>query len=258
MSVVQADKVVFAKRTKLKISPYGTARAAIANVGLLAKGVPFNMEQTMRKKIDAYPEVTVAEAIQAQNASIETTLREWRKDTLLIALGLFQADITEVAGGDVVVAAEAFTLNSNRVSALQYRAKAVPAPVIKLGATTLVLGTDYNIFTDLEGRTTIVGIGPVAIAGVNLTAGYTYTNAAAVEQYKIGLGQATRYYTVELEELLTNGGTRKLWMPKASIGVRGALDFFTDESAGDTPIRINAIQDPGYDFLALLENILPA
>jgi hypothetical protein len=247
MTVVAADKVVFSKRTKLKISPFGTPRAAIVNVGLLGKGVPFNMETTMRKKIDAFPEVTVAEAIQAQNASIETTLREWKKETLLIALGMFAADMDEVAGGDVPVAGEAFTLNANRIMALQRRPKAAPAPIIKSGATVLVAGTDYDIWTDLEGRAVVAGKGAVAVAGAQLTADYTYTNAAATEQF-----------TVELEELLTNGGTRKLWMPKASISIRGALDFFTDETGGDTPIRINAIQDPTLDYLALLENILAA
>ena len=254
MSVIAADKVVFSQGVQLRISAQHTPRVSLADMGLVGKGITVNLEQTMRKKIDAYPEVSVAEAILAQACTLETTLREWRKETLLVALGQYPTDMVQLAAGAQVITEEAFTLNSNRVGVLG--ARAATPPVIKFGTTVLVLGTDYNVFTDLEGRTVIVGKSAVAATNTTLTATYTTPNLGALERYKVGGRQTTKYFAVELFETLTNGGTRALYIPKAGVTVRGALDFFTDESAGDVSIRIDALQDSALEYLALLENTL--
>jgi hypothetical protein len=181
--------------------------------------------------------------------------REWRKETLLVALGLDSSDMTEVPSGAQVITGEAFTLNANRVGVLG--ARATVAPVIQFGAAVLIPGSDYNIWTDLEGRTVIVGKGATAIAGANLTADYAATSGG-IEQYKIGGIRPLRFFAVELFEKLSNGGTRALFIPKAIVTVRGAVDFFADETGGDTAIRIEAVQDPNLEYLVLLENTQPA
>lgn len=255
MTVIAADAVVFSGDARLRISAERTPRASLADMGLIGKGITVNLEQSTRRKTDAYPEVSAAEVMLAQAAILEATLREWRKETLLPALGLHPSDITEVAAGPRVVTGEAFTLNENRIGALS--AQATNTPVIKSGATTLTAGVDYEIRIDLENRMLVVGKGATAIAGATLTADFTALSTGGIQRYKVGGFRMMRYFSVELEEALTNGGKRTLWIPKASISIRGPLDFFTDESSGDTSIRIQAVQDQNLDYLAILENTLP-
>jgi hypothetical protein len=68
VTVVSADKIVFSKRVQVRISAHRTPRANLADMGLVGKGITVNLESTTRRKVDAYPEVTVAEAILAQTA----------------------------------------------------------------------------------------------------------------------------------------------------------------------------------------------
>lgn len=105
-STVNADAVVFSAgaivRVGARTSPVTSASlntdlAAATAVGLLGADVSFNIEQTVRQKMDRFPEVVVAEAMQAQNASAELVLREWTNANLMLALGLETADVTAVA-----------------------------------------------------------------------------------------------------------------------------------------------------------------
>lgn len=105
-STVNADAVTFSAGARVAVgvrtSPVTlqnleTGLSAAVPVGLLGADITFNLEQTVRQKMDRFPEVVVAEAVQAQNASAELVLREWTNANLLLALGLEAIDTTDVA-----------------------------------------------------------------------------------------------------------------------------------------------------------------
>jgi hypothetical protein len=264
MPVVNGTKVTFSAKSRLYMGEYGTADAALAAIGLLGQDAQMNLEQTFRQKMDGFPEVPAAEAIQAQNGSMDAVLREWKKDALLLALGLHSTDITEAAGGDTVVAAaagDAVTFDATTgVAVLPHPIKSGTALTgLNTAAdgtgTASVEGTDYFLVErDPEGRTLLV-----LIAGGNITAGdtlyaaYTWTEAA-YEEYPIGTLAQVRYWTLRFEEDLTNGGRSVLYFPKARVGIRGSLAFNSRDQGADLPVTISAIYDDVTATLMKIRN----
>ena len=78
------------------------------------------------------------------------------------------------------------------------------------------------------------------------------------ESVKVGLSGRVNYFTVRLEELLTNGWTREVILHKARIGLRGGLSFASVEEGGDIPIVINAVYDPAAEALLTINTKKPA
>lgn len=265
MPLVNGNRVTFSAKSRLYMGVYGTADANLAAIGLLGQDAQMNLEQTFRQKMDGFPEVPAAEAIQAQNGSMDAVLREWGQETLLLALGLQQSDITIAAGGDTVVAAgagDAVTFDATTGIAV------LPHPV-KLGSggvtlntaadgtgTALVEGTDFfTVERDMEGRTLLVVIAASAnlAAGDTAYAAYTY-NLPAYEEYPVGSIAQVRYWTLRFEEDFTNAGGVKIYIPKARVGIRGSLAFNSRDQGADLPITISALFDNTAGVLMRIRN----
>jgi hypothetical protein len=105
-STVNAQDVTFSAGSRVEVgtrttpvtsSSLTTDLDSLTPIGLLAANMTFNIEQTVRQKMDMFPEVVVAEAVQAQAAAADLTVREWTNDNLMLALGLEGTDTTDVA-----------------------------------------------------------------------------------------------------------------------------------------------------------------
>lgn len=255
MPTVYANKVGFSGKTRLFVGPYRTEESLLTNLGLLGQNATFNLEQTFRTKSDYFPEVPVAQAIQAQGATLETTLREWRKDTLLAALGLYQSDITEIPGGDTTVTDETYTFSADNLIVLKRPMKAGSTITVKhtSGTPTYTAGTDYLVIPrDLEGRTLIVRLtGGTITAGQSVKVSYTY-NLPTRREYPVGQVATIRYWTVKLVEEFTTGAKAEVWVPKARIGLRGNIAFNSVEEGMELPIAIQAVRDPTAPALLIV------
>lgn len=251
MPVVTPSKVTFPAKTRLYFGEYGTPDAALAHFGLLGADANLNLDQTFRQKMDMFPEVEVASAIQAQSGSMEALLREWKKPALLMGLGLHSADVTEAAGGDTTITAEEHTFGPSGYIVLSQPLKlgeavtVTPDPV----DTAFAAGTDYVVVErDAEGRTLIVRIAGGGI-GASASVLVTYdTNTPAFTEYPVGRIAQSRYWTIRLEEDLTNGGRTEVRIHRARIGLRGGLALNAAEGA-DMPVTIQALFDPTNDEL---------
>lgn len=259
MPVVAGNRVTFPARTRLYFGVYGTADVALTHFGLLGQNANMNLEQTFRQKIDGFPEVPVAEAIQAQAGSMEALLRELKKDALLLGLGLHESDIEEAAGGDEVVEDEAVEFNANDVGVLAHPIKIGEAVTVDDGdTTTYTEGTDYFLVPrDLEGRSYLVRIDGGAIpAEGTVYVDYTW-NQPEYQEFPIGQIGQVRYWTIRLEEDLTNGGRTEVRLHKARVGIRGAVPFNAPEGA-DIPVTIQALFDESRDQLMSWRNVEPS
>jgi hypothetical protein len=261
MNVVNANSVTFSKNTKLKLAQYGTARAALILMGLLGQGLTVNAEQTLREKKDGFPEVIVASAIQAHALSLEAQLREWRKETIMPAFGMINSDITTTAGTDLAIVDEAVTFNANGIGLLSKSIKAATLPIVTgVGGAPLYAVTDYTLISrDLEGRSLLVRTPASTISALE-TVKVDYTHArVAMDSYAIGdNNRPTRYYAVELEEQFTNGETVKLFIPKATISLRGGLNFNVVDTGAELGIRVVGVKDPAFAGIGILEHFSAA
>jgi len=260
MSTVAPERVTFGKDTKLFAGPYGTAESGLAELGLLAEDASLELSQEYRTKTDAFPRVPVAQAIQAQSGKLAAVLREWRKETLLAAFGLYESDIVETAGSDVNVTDEAVTLNANDFGVLAHPIKAGTSPVVTSsdGATTYTEGTDYIVIPrDVEGRTLIYRlVGGTIPASATLAVDYTYV-AQTMREYPIGKVGQVRYYTVKLVEDLTNGGRTEVLIHKATFALDGNVAFNSQDSSADLPVAVEAVMDPSLGELLKIREIEP-
>lgn len=257
-SVVNPQKVTFSAGAKVYSGDYGTPEASLAALGLLGADAAFNAEQTMRSKMDRFPEVVVAQSIQAQNASMELVLREWTKESLLTAWGLNQSDIVEEAGGDTAVVDETYVFGANDTFILTQPVKSGTSLTItdSTGVTTYVEGTDFAVIDrDSEGRTVVVRLstGGSIAAGESVLVDYTY-NLPARRIFPVGKVAQVRYRTLKLVEPFTNGGKAEIMIWKAQIGIRGSLALNAAENGADLPIVVNALFDPARGELASLRD----
>lgn len=257
MPVVMPNKVGFSGKTYLYAGPYGTPENSLANLGLLGPDATLNLTQTLRTKLDYFPEVPVAQAIQAQGGTLETVLREFRRETLAAALGLYPTDATEIAGGDTVVTDEAYTLPPDRLIILKRPMKLGTTVVVtnSTGATTYTQGTHYYLVPrDKEGRTLLYfppGVTGGPADGASLLIDYTY-NLPTRREYPVGQLAQVRYYTVLLKEEFTTGGRAEVFIPKAQIGFRQGMRFNSVNEGMDLPITIVAVKDPSFPYLVLV------
>jgi len=261
MPTVTPARVTFSAKTRLYYGIQGTPDASLAHFGLLGQSATMNLDQTFRQKMDQFPEVEVASAIQAQSGSMEAVLREWKRDALLMGLGLHSTDITEEAAADTVVlasAGEAVTFDAAGVAVLAHPMKSGEALAVNSaaggGGTASVAGTDYFVVErDKEGRTLLVRIGGGNIAAeATVYVAYTY-NIPAYEEYPVGRIGQSRYWTLRLEEDFTNGGRMAIYIPRARIGLRGGLNLNAPEGA-DMPVTIQALFDTTADALMTIRN----
>jgi hypothetical protein len=265
MPTVAPARVTFSAKTRLYYGVQGTADASLAHFGLLGQSAVMNLEQTFRQKMDQFPEVEVASAIQAQSGSMEAVLREWKRDALLMGFGLHASDITEAAGADTVVAASAgepVTFDAAGIAVLSRPMKIGETLAVNAaaggGGTASTNGTDYYLVPrDKEGRTLLVRVtGGNISAGATVYVAYTY-NTPAYESFPIGRIGQSRYWSLRLEEDFTNGGRMVIYIPRARIGLRGGLNLNAPEGA-DMPVTIQALFDTTADALMTIRNYVTA
>ena len=252
-STVNAGAVTFSAGSRVKVGAVGAPSSSLAYMGLLGDSVTFNVEQSVRQKMDRYPEVVVAESIQGQSARLEFTIREWTRLNIMRSLGLEAADVTDVAGGDQSMS-EVRSL-TNGLSLASYPVKGGEQVTLRSedGQTTYSEGSDFFVVErDLEGRTLVVRNASGAIpenASVELS--YTYVSKARTEM-PIGRRAKVAYYTLEIEEEYTNGSSTSLRMHRARLGLSGNLTMQGAENSADLPMVAQALFDPTQDELARL------
>lgn len=252
-STVNPPYVTFSAGTRTRLGDEGTPSEALRYVGLLGDTMPFNVEQNFRAKTDRYPEVTVAESIQSQAASVDATLREWTRPNMLLALGLEPEDTDIIIGGDQTIT-EARSL-TNGMGLLSHPVKGgSPLTVTSPdGNTTYQEGVDYFVLArDLEGRSLVVRRSDGNIPeGAGVSVQYTYVGRQQTVM-PIGRRATVKYYAVEFEEEYTNGTMVKLRFHRARIGLRGSLNMQGAEDSADLPIAVQALFDPTQNELASL------
>ncbi|GEM47214.1 hypothetical protein [Deinococcus cellulosilyticus] len=247
MPVVSGNRVTFPKSTKFYAGEYGTAEGALTHMGLLGDNTSLTLNRQMRRKMDRYPEVVVAETIQSEDVSGNVTVREWTRQNLTWMFGLHNSDTTEVAGGDTAVTDEAITLNTNGVGYLKNPFKSGTTPTVSNaaggGATNYVANTDYVLIPrDAEGRSMIYRLSGGAIAsGATVYVDYTWT-APQYREIVIGNQAAPRYFTCKFEETATNGTKTVTVIHKCRLGMNGAMTLNAPEGK-DIPFAINGIYD---------------
>lgn len=105
------------------------------------------------------------------------------------------------------------------------------AHVVKQGATTLVLGTDYTIHNALAGVIRILPTSPTVVDGTVLTVDYTYAvvNAASDIKQVYGAVLAECVGTLQFISNNTTGQNQKLTVWKASLTPNGELGLISEE-----------------------------
>lgn len=257
-STAIAQHVTFSAGARVLIGAYQTPISALPSVGLIGTDFTFTPEQTVRQKMDHFPSVVVAEAIEQHTAQCEMTLREFNTGNLKLGLGLEDADVTTEAGGDTVVTDEPYTFNADNFILLNQPVKAGAAITVTdqegapTGLVTYVEGTDYFVAgRDVQGRTLIyrTAAGAIPAAGT-VYVDYTY-NLPTRTIMPIGKRASVVYKTVKVEEELTNGGKHELIFWKARVGFRGGLNLNAEgESSADLPMVVEALYDPAHGELA--------
>jgi hypothetical protein len=124
----------------------------------------------------------------------------------------------------------------------------VSSIVVKNGATTLTLGTDYAVVVD-DGKTGIVRIGTaLTLSGIGLNVGYTYTpNASKTITYSDVI-KLISYYPFSFENTDADGKKFAIIIPKGYSASNITMEFPDDDAtdkALTTPIEIRAYPDAG-------------
>lgn len=253
-SVVNANKVMFSKGLRMLVGDVDAAKGACTPVGLLGENAVFNITPTYRQKTDRFPEVVVAEAIQGVTAETRIVLREWTTDNLRLALGLGVGDVTAVAGSEVVVTDEEYTVDED--GRVFIDRTGLSDIVVKEGvSTTHALDTDYVVI-ETATQTIIFALDGGGISPADdLKISYKYTPAAH-HVLPIGKASTPTYYGIWLEEELTGSQTSKaeFQIYKARIGIDNGFQLNNAEQGGDIPLVIQAVLMPGKTDLGKLYN----
>ena len=253
-STSNPDKVQFSKGARVLIGAVDAPKAACTPVGLLGADATLNINPTYRQKMDRFPEVIVAEAIQSITAEARFVLREWTTDNLRLALGLATSDVTDVAASPVNVSDEEYVLDSGGVAAIPRTG--LTAISAKDGSdVALVEDTDY-IVVETSTQTLIVALSGGSVGATDtVKVSYTYTPVAH-SILPIGKASAPTYYGVWIEEELTGSPTAKVeyQIYKARIGIDGGFAINNAEQGGDLPVIIQATLAAGKTELGKLYN----
>jgi hypothetical protein len=120
------------------------------------------------------------------------------------------------------------------------------AIVVKNGASTLVLGTDYSIILE-NGKTGIVRIGTaLATTGIGINVAYTYTPAASKSYTGKDIMKLIGLYQVEIYNIDENGKKFGITIPQAYNSAGIEWSFSPDEKLDQVmkqPVEFTAFPD---------------
>lgn len=180
--------------------------------------------ETKDKKDFSLPAAPLLDrAVTGINAEIALTLSEWDKDNLAIALLGTSAAANQTSG---TVTAEALT--GSAILGLSYKTakRKISTVVLKKGATTFVLGTDYDI-ADATVGLIYIREGGAIVAGDALTIDYAYATETA---WKVPLAGATQTeFFLRFIGNPTRGKVQELEVWRCTLAADGALDFIGDD-----------------------------
>lgn len=255
-STVNPANVGFSKGSRVLIGPVGAAKGNLVPVGLLGADITLGMEKTYRTKMDHFPEVEVASAVQSLNLTANLVLREWTKQNLMYALDVKASDVTDVTATPVNVVDEAYEMPATGQLVVHIPHTGLTNIVVKEApSTTLTLNTDYVVVaTPVDTLIVAVGGGDIA-ASDELLISYDYTPIASTTM-PLGYSGPRNYYQVLLEEELTTSPTAKteFLIHRAAIGLDGNFNLNSAESGGDLPVIIQASLQAGQTALGTLTN----
>lgn len=121
------------------------------------------------------------------------------------------------------------------------------AIVVKNGATTLTLGTDYQIILE-NGRTGIVRVGTaLTLTGIGINVAYTYTPAVSKTYTGSDVTKLIGMYPVEIYNLDENGKKLGITFPLGYNAAGIEWSFAPDEKLDEVmkqSIEIRAFPDP--------------
>lgn len=179
--------------------------------------------ETKEKKDFSLPAAPLLDrAVTGVNAEIALTLSEWDKDNLAAALLGTSAAANQSSG---TATAEAM---NDVVPGLSYKLghRAVSSVVGHKGATTLVLGTDYDI-ADATVGLIYIREGGAVVSGDDLTWDYSY---AAETAWKVPLaGSPQSEFFLRFIGNPTRGKVQELEVWRCTLMPDGGLDFIGED-----------------------------
>lgn len=241
-STRHADKIGFSKGARVLIGPVNAAKGDCTPVGLLGEGFTLNVDTQYRTKMDHFPQVEAARAVQSITVTGNPVVREWTRENLILALGLSNADVTDVLAAPVTETGQEHVLDAAGFARLPHHD--VDNLVVEDDSSnTMVLNTDYEVL-ELDGQTWIRALTGGALSPADtIVVEYDWTPVAHTEM-PIGYSGPTRYYTVWIEEELTTGALTEFQIFKAAIGLSGGFQLNSGEQGGDLPLTIQGTLDP--------------
>lgn len=214
--------------------------------------------------------------VKAENGRLppRTKLEKVSFKASLYEINLANFDILDGAGTGAVVAATPVSPTAEVLQASGSWATNTPlyfagrqstgwvatAVVVKNGASTLVLGTDYAIVLD-NGRTGIVRVGTaLTLTGIGINVAYTYTPAASRSYTYSDVIKALSLYEVRFENTDELGKKFIVTIPQGYNVENLKLGFGSDDKLDEVmkfPISFEAYPDATNRMLVISDEQAP-
>lgn len=240
----QSDKVLLG-RGRLFFDRWSSAGVSTGGLAYLGDCSKFEISTTDEKaKIYDFGQSTAPllnEVVTKREVSIAITLHEYTKENLALVLMGVEAGATQSSGS---VTAESLTTSVTKGKSYQTANRNISAVVVKKGATTLVVDTDYNIVDASTGLIHITTTGSTVTNGDAITVDYTKAAIASPGLDKIQGGMSSQI----LGKLLFVGDPAagpaydgEFW--KVSISSEGVAGFITGSDFGAMDLKGSVLID---------------
>lgn len=168
--------------------------------------------------------------VRQRDAKVSLTFHEMDKENLALALMGSVSAFTQTAGS---VTAESLTTSVVKGHSYKTIARQLSAIVVKKGATTLILGTDYDIADATTGLIHMKESSVTVVDGDAITVDYTRAVVAAPGLGRVVGGNATFIEGAMLfvgDPAAGPSADVEIW--KVSLSPSGVLGLIQDEFAG--------------------------
>lgn len=244
MYTSQADRVLLG-RGKVYFDRFNTAGAAL---GLRYLGTVSKLELSIsdeKAKIYDYAKPTAPllnEVVTRREVSVAMTLHEYTKENLALALMGEESNYQQLTGS---VVDESLSASILKGRVYQLANRNVNAVVVKRGAATLVLGTDYDIVDAYLGLIHIREGSVTVIDGdANITASYTKGTIASPGLERV-LGAKSSQIIGKLVFVGDPGAgpalDAEIW--RLSISSEGVLGFITGDDFAAIELKGEVLSD---------------
>lgn len=240
----QSDKVLLG-RGKLYFDRWSSSGVSTNGLAYLGDCSKFEISTSDEKaQIYDYGQSTAPllnEVVTKREVSIAITLHEYTKENLALVLMGVEAGMTQSSGS---ITGETLTTSVTKGKSYQTANRNISSVVVKKGATTLVLDTDYNIVDASTGLIHITTTGSTLTNGDTITVDYAKAAIASPGLDKIQGGMSSQI----LGKLLFVGDPAagpaydgEFW--KVSISSEGVAGFITGSDFGSMDLKGRVLID---------------